>query len=148
MDDLPLIQKVGIRVLGLHDLIYRRTGGWIGHRVPGLPPNLLLHHVGAKTGRARTSTLSYARDGDDYLIVASMGGAPRSPGWYHNLKAHPDVEINVGPKRLPVSARAVLPDDPDYARMWRIVNANNANRYEAYQRRTARPIPIVVLTPR
>jgi deazaflavin-dependent oxidoreductase (nitroreductase family) len=147
MDDLPLIQKVGIRVLGLHDLIYRRTGGWIGHRVPGLPPNLLLHHVGAKTGRARTSTLSYARDGDDYLIVASMGGAPRSPGWYHNLKAHPDVEINVGPKRLPVSARAVLPDDPDYARMWRIVNANNADRYEAYQQRTARPIPIVVLTP-
>lgn len=148
MDDLPLIQKVGIRVLGLHDLIYRRTGGWIGHRVPGLPPNLLLHHVGAKTGRARTSTLSYARDGDDYLIVASMGGAPRSPGWYHNLKAHPDVEINVGPKRLPVTARAVLPDDPDYARMWRIVNANNADRYEAYQQRTARPIPIVVLTPR
>ncbi|OBH21734.1 nitroreductase family deazaflavin-dependent oxidoreductase [Mycolicibacter terrae] len=148
MDYLPLIEKVGVRVLGVHDLIYRRTGGRVGHRLPGLPPSLMLHHVGAKTGRARTSTLSYARDGDTYLIVASMGGAPRSPGWYHNLKAHPDVEINVGTKRFAVTARPVLPDDGDYARLWRIVNANNANRYEAYQQRTSRPIPVVVLTPR
>lgn len=148
MDYLPPIEKVGVRLLRLHDLIYRWSGGWVGHRVPGLPSNLLLHTVGAKTGQARTSTLSYARDGDSYLIVASMGGAPRSPGWYHNLKAHPDVEINVGPKRLPATARPVLPDDPDYPRMWRIVNANNAGRYDAYQRRTSRPIPVVVLTPR
>lgn len=147
MSHLPLIEKVGVRVLALHHLIYQRTNGWIGHRVPGLPPNLLLHTVGAKTGKARTSTLSYARDGDDYLIVASMGGAPRSPGWYHNLKANPELEINVGPNRLRATAQPVLPDDPDYARLWRIVNANNANRYDGYQRRTTRPIPVVALTP-
>lgn len=141
------IEKVGVRLLALHSLIYQRTNGWIGHTVPGLPPNLLLHTVGAKTGEARTSTLTYARDGDAYLIVASMGGAPRSPGWYHNLKANPDVEIHVGPKRLRATARPVLPDDPDYMRLWRMVNANNANRYESYQRRTTRPIPVVILTP-
>lgn len=142
-----MIEKVGVRVLTLHNLIYQRTNGWIGHKVPGLPPNLMLHTVGAKTGKARTSTLSYARDGDTYLIVASMGGAPHSPGWYHNLKANPDVDIHVGPKRLRATARPVLPDDPDYTRLWRLVNANNANRYDGYQRRTSRPIPVVVLTP-
>lgn len=147
MAHLSLIDKVGVRALGLHSLIYEQTNGWIGHKVPGLPPNLLLHTVGAKTGQPRTSALSYARDGDTYLIVASMGGAPRSPGWYHNLKANPEVEINVGPKRLRTIAQPVLPDDPDYARLWRIVNANNANRYEGYQRRTTRPIPVVRLTP-
>lgn len=138
---------MGVRVLGLHDLIYRQSHGWIGHKLPGLPPNLLLHTVGAKTGKPRTTTLTYARDGDAYLIVASMGGAPRSPGWYHNLKAHPEVEINIGPKRLRATAQPVLPDDPDYARLWRIVNANNANRYDGYQRRTSRPIPVVKLIP-
>ncbi|KLO27686.1 nitroreductase [Mycolicibacter heraklionensis] len=147
MAHLSLIDKVGVRALGLHSLIYQQTNGWIGHKVPGLPPNLLLHTVGAKTGQPRTSALSYARDGDAYLIVASMGGAPRSPGWYHNLKANPEVEINVGPKRLRTIAQPVLPDDPDYARLWRIVNANNADRYEGYQRRTTRPIPVVRLTP-
>ncbi|WP_420108519.1 nitroreductase family deazaflavin-dependent oxidoreductase [Mycolicibacter arupensis] len=147
MEHFSVIEKLGIRALGLHSLIYQRTNGWIGHTVPGLPPNLLLHTVGAKTGKARTSTLSYARDGADYLIVASMGGAPRSPAWYHNLKANPDVEINVGPKRLRATAQPVLPDNPDYARLWRIVNANNADRYNAYQRKTTRPIPVVALTP-
>lgn len=141
-------QQVGTRLLRVHDAIYQRSNGRIGHRIPGAPPTLLLHTVGAKTGKARTNSLTYARDGDAYLIVASMAGAPRSPGWYHNLKAHPDVEINVGPKRFAMAAKPLLPDDPDYARLWRIVNDNNANRYEAYQRRTSRPIPIVVLTPR
>lgn len=140
--------QLGVRLLRLHDKLYQGSNGRIGHRFPGLPPSLLLHTVGAKTGQARTNSLTYARDGDSYLIVASMGGAPRSPGWYHNLKAHPDVEINVGPRRLAVTARPVLPDDPDYARLWQIVNANNAHRYEAYQRRTSRPIPVVVLAPR
>jgi deazaflavin-dependent oxidoreductase (nitroreductase family) len=80
------------------------------------------------------------------LIVASKGGDPKAPGWYHNLKANPNVEINVGPKRFGVTARPVLPADPDYARLWQIVNKNNGNRYEAYQTKTSRPIPVVVLT--
>jgi F420H(2)-dependent quinone reductase len=136
--------------LRVHDKIYQATNGRIGHRLPGAPPSLLLHTVGAKTGQPRTTTLSYAPDGDDYLVVASKGGDPKSPGWYHNLKANPDIEINVGPKRFAVTARPVLPDDPDYARLWHIVNTNkhNVNRYIEYQKKTSRPIPVVVLTPK
>ena len=134
------------RVFRIHDAVYQKTNGWIGHRTLGVP-SLLLHTVGAKTGTARTTSLSYARDGGNYLIVASKGGYPKAPGWYHNLKANPNVEINVGPKRFDVTAKPVLPDDPDYARLWQIVNKNNANRYAAYQKKTSRPIPVVVLTP-
>lgn len=139
-------QLVGVPLLRLHDAIYQKTRGRIGHRIPGGPPCLLLHTVGAKTGRPRTTSLTYARDGDSYLIVASNGGADRHPGWYHNLREHPRCEINVGPTRLAVTARKVTPDDGEYRRLWEIVNKNNANRYNGYQRRTSRTIPIFVLT--
>jgi F420H(2)-dependent quinone reductase len=141
-----LEQGVLPQVFRIHDTVYQKTNGWIGHRTLGVP-SLLLHTVGAKTGTARTTSLSYARDGGNYLIVASKGGYPKAPGWYHNLKANPRVEINVGPKRFGVTAHPVLPADPDYARLWQIVNKNNGNRYEAYQTKTSRPIPVVVLTP-
>jgi F420H(2)-dependent quinone reductase len=134
------------RIFRIHDAVYQKTNGWIGHRTLGVP-SLLLHTVGAKTGAARTTSLSYARDGGNYLIVASKGGYPKAPGWYHNLKANPSVEINVGPKRFGVTAKPVLPDDADYARLWQIVNENNSNRYKAYQEKTSRPIPVVVLKP-
>jgi deazaflavin-dependent oxidoreductase (nitroreductase family) len=143
-----LAEQALFTFLRVHDKIYQATNGRIGHRLPGAPPSLLLHTVGAKTGQARTTTLSYARDGNDYLVVASKGGDPKAPGWYHNLKANPNIEINVGPKRFAVTARPVLPDNPDYARMWQLVNKNNANRYIAYQEKTSRPIPVVVLTPK
>lgn len=139
-------QLLGVPFLRLHDAVYQKSRGWIGHRIPGAPPCLLLHTVGAKTGRPRTTALSYARDGASYLIVASNGGADRPPGWYHNLRKHADCEINVGPKRFAVTARQVGPDDADYRRLWEIVNKNNADRYNGYQRRTSRPIPIFVLT--
>ena len=141
-----LMEKVAYQFMRVHDTVYQQTNGWIGHRLMGLP-SLLLHTVGAKTGTPRTTSLTYARDGDDYLIVASNGGAPRSPGWYHNLKADPNVEINVGPKRFAVTATIVGSDDPDYARRWKLVNDNNNHVYDGYQTRTTRPIPIVALTP-
>lgn len=86
MTHLSPIEQVGLRLLHVHDLIYRKTNGRIGHRIPGAPPSLLLHTVGAKTGKARTTSLTYARDGGDYLVVASNGGEPRSPGWYTTLR--------------------------------------------------------------
>lgn len=146
---MPLWEKyLGLPLLKVHDTIYQKTEGRIGHRIPGAPPSLLLHTVGAKTGLARTTSLTYAKDGDSYLVVASKGGEPKAPGWYFNLKADPQVEINVGPKRFGVTARVVGRDDPDYSRLWQLVNKNNANRYEGYQKRTTRPIPVVALTPR
>jgi deazaflavin-dependent oxidoreductase (nitroreductase family) len=141
------VERVFSQVLQVHDTVYQKSKGWIGHRTLWVP-SLLLHTVGANTGKQRTTSLTYARDGDKYLIVASKGGAPRAPGWYHNLKANPHVEINVGPRRFAVTARPVLSGDPDYQRLWQIVNKNNQNRYNEYQKKTSRPIPVVVLTPK
>ena len=148
MSNMPLWERyIGVPLLGLHDKIYQKTEGRIGHHIPGGPPSLLLHTVGAKTGIQRTNTLSYTEDGGSYLVVASKGGDPKAPGWYHNLKAAPDVEINIGPKRMPATARIIGADDPDYPRVWKLVNDNNANRYDGYQKRTTRPIPVIALTP-
>jgi F420H(2)-dependent quinone reductase len=91
--------------------------------------------------------LTYARDGQDFVVVASMGDAPRAPGWYHNLKSEPQAAINIGTRRIRVTANPTLPGDLNYARLWRIVNENNSNHYQAYQQRTTRPIPVVRLTP-
>lgn len=139
---------LGVPLLRAHDAIYRKTNGRIGHRIPGVPPSLLLHTIGAKTGIARTTTLTYARDRGDYLVVASKGGDPKAPGWYFNLKKRPEIEINIGTKRFPVTARIVVPGDPDYPRLWDVVNDNNRDWYRGYQSRTSRPIPVVALTPR
>jgi hypothetical protein len=90
--DIPrwIEQQVGGRLLQLHDAIYKGTNGRIGHRfMPGTPPNLLLPTTGATTGQARTTSVVDFRNGDAYLIVASKGGDPRSPGWYFNLKGQP-----------------------------------------------------------
>jgi len=145
----PLWERyIGLPMLKLHDTIYQKTNGRIGQLMPGFPPSLLLHTVGAKTGLARTTTLSYAKDGASYLVVASKGGEPTAPGWYFNLKADPEVEINDGPRRFGVTARIIGRDDPDYPRVWRLVNKNNGNRYDGYQKRTTRPIPVIALTPR
>ncbi|SEH69799.1 deazaflavin-dependent oxidoreductase, nitroreductase family [Mycolicibacterium rutilum] len=147
---MPWWEKyIGYPMLLLHDRVHKATGGRIGHTIPFGPPMLILHTVGAKTGAQRANTLSYAQDGDDYLVVASKGGEPTAPGWYHNLKANPNVEINVGPKRIPVTTQAVFPDDPDFPRLWRLVNnmKGNKDRYIEYQRRTTRTIPVVKLTP-
>jgi F420H(2)-dependent quinone reductase len=148
MSNLTLMEKlVLVPLLRIHDTVYRKTDGRIGQHIPMFPPSLLLHTTGAKTGQPRSTTLTYAKDGDSYLIVASAGGNDTYPGWYHNLRKHPECEINVGSKRFPVTARRITPDDADYARLWEIVNKNNANRYDGYQTRTSRPIPVFVLTP-
>jgi deazaflavin-dependent oxidoreductase (nitroreductase family) len=147
IEELPAVQAVGVRLLKVHQAIYERSGGRIGHRLMGTR-NLLLRTVGAKTGQHRTNALTYARDGADYLVVASMGGAPKSPGWYFNLRADPDVEIQVGTKRVPVHAHFVEVGDPDRDRLWQLADSKNGGRYTAYQLKTDRQIPLIVLTPR
>jgi F420H(2)-dependent quinone reductase len=142
-----IVTRVTWLVLGLHGKVYAATSGRIGHRLLGVPC-LLLHTVGAKTGAARTHTLTYALDGDDHIVVASIGGGPKNPAWYHNLRAHPDTQIHVGPRLAEVTATPVVTGDPDYPRLWKLVNDKNHGRYDAYQRRTTRPIPLVRLTPR
>jgi F420H(2)-dependent quinone reductase len=128
-----------------HTTAYRLTGGLIGHRVPGAPPSLLLDHVGAKSGTKRTTPLTYLADGDDLVLVASKGGNPHNPAWFHNLRAHPDVTIQVGPKRRKVHARVA--SEEEHARLWpKVVDLYSG--YADYQRRTEREIPLVILEPR
>jgi F420H(2)-dependent quinone reductase len=135
------------QVLRLHEQIYVRTGGLIGHRMIGVP-TLLFRTTGRKTGKTRTNALVYARDGEDYLLVASNGGADRPPAWLHNVRAKAEVEVQVGRTKRLATARIVESTDPGYERVWKLVNDNNHDRYDAYQRQTSRPIPVIAVTPR
>jgi F420H(2)-dependent quinone reductase len=133
-------------VLRVHDKLYKATDGRIGHRLLGVP-TLLLRTTGRRSGVTRTNSLVYALDGADYLVVASKGGADQPPAWLLNLEAKPEVEIQVGRKRQKGRCRVIDPSDPDYARLWKIVNEKNDDRYTAYQKETSRPIPVVAVTP-
>src|SRR5215211_136774 len=75
------------RLMGGHTAVYRATGGRVGHKFPGSPPMLLLDHVGAKSGQRRTIPLVYVKDGENLVLVASKGGNPKNPAWFHNLRA-------------------------------------------------------------
>ena len=130
------------RLMGLHTVAYRATRGLIGHRVPGGPPMLLLDHVGAKSGAKRTSPLVYTEDGDDIVLVASKGGNPKNPAWFHNLKANPETTIQVGSEKRPV--RAHVATDEERERLWPKV-VDTYSGYAGYQKRTDRKIPLVVL---
>jgi len=125
-----------------HVKVYRETNGEQGYLWNGAPI-LLLTTTGRKSGEARTSALIFGRDGDDLLLVASQGGAPTHPNWYHNLNANPDVEVQVQGDVFRATARTA--DDDEKARLWSIMTDVWPN-YDQYQERTDRQIPLVVLT--
>jgi F420H(2)-dependent quinone reductase len=141
-DRFPPLLRVGLR---LHVLAYRASGGRIGQHHRGAPPMLLLDNVGARSGRRRTTPLGYIRDGESWVVIASKGGHPRNPSWFHNLMAHPDTTIQVGAERRAVHAR--LAGAAERARLWPQAVAAYAG-YATYQQRTKREIPLVILEPR
>ena len=143
---MGIAEAVTPRVLRLHERLYVGTDGRVGHRMIGVP-TLLLRTTGRRSGATRTNALVYARDGADYLVVASNGGADQAPAWLHNLRAQPEVELQVGRERMRGRARVVEPSEQDYERLWQLVNENNRERYRAYQEKTSRPIPVIALTP-
>ena len=126
-----------------HVRAYRESGGEVGYLWNGVP-TLLLTATGRRTGRKLTSPLIFGRDGDNYLIVASMGGAPRHPSWYLNLQANPAAEIQVKDQTLAVVARTASASEKP--RLWKLVTDVWPN-YDVYQSRTEREIPVVVLSP-
>jgi F420H(2)-dependent quinone reductase len=131
-------------VAGLHTRLYRVSGGRLGERLPGVPGKMcLLDHVGAKSGKKRTSPLLYVRDGDDVVLIASKGGFPKHPAWFHNLKANPETTVQVGGERIPVRARIATAEERK--RLW--PKAEEAwPGYRTYQKRSqGREIPIVIL---
>jgi deazaflavin-dependent oxidoreductase (nitroreductase family) len=123
---------------------YEATDGKVGHDWNGTSV-LILHARGRKSGAVRKIPLIYGREGEKYVIVASKGGAPEHPGWYKNLLAHPDVEIQVRDKVIPVTARTGTAADKK--RVWQIMTALWPG-YDEYQAGTKRDIPVVLLTPR
>jgi deazaflavin-dependent oxidoreductase (nitroreductase family) len=133
------------RAMAGHTAVYRASHGVIGHRFPGAPPALLLDHVGARTGARRTSPLVYGVDGENLILVASKGGYPKNPAWFHNLRANPDTTVQVGSQRRRVRARVAEGEERD--RLWQLM-VGVYGGYESYRRRTEREIPLVVLEPR
>ncbi|NKQ53998.1 nitroreductase family deazaflavin-dependent oxidoreductase [Amycolatopsis sp. K13G38] len=134
--DLDLVGEKHIRR-------YRETGGEVGYVWNGVP-TLLLTTTGRKTGQRRTSALIFGTDGQDHLVVASMGGAPKHPQWYLNLTADPSATIQVRDRVVAVTARTA--EGAQRERLWKIMTAVWPN-YDVYQTRTDRRIPLVVLSP-
>lgn len=106
---------------------------------------LLLEHVGAKSGQRRTSPLVYVEDGPDVVIVASKGGHPRHPAWFHNIKAHPDTSVQIGTESRAVHARVA--GAAERKRLWPMA-VETYGGYAGYQQRAGREIPLVILEPR
>ncbi|MGH2584400.1 MAG: nitroreductase family deazaflavin-dependent oxidoreductase [Dehalococcoidia bacterium] len=120
---------------------FRANGGVVGGRFAGAPM-LLLTTVGAKSGQRRTTPLVYLPDDERFVIIASKGGAPTHPAWYHNLMAYPETTIEVGTETIPVTAVVVAGEERDrlYARQAELRPA-----FAEYQAKTTRRIPVIAL---
>ena len=124
---------------------FRANEGRVGPPFVGTPL-LLLHHTGARSGRSYVNPLAYLRDGDRYVIFASKAGASSNPDWYHNLKAHPEVEVEVGTETIPV--RADQAEGEERERLFS-AQAERSPAFADYQEKAGgRLIPVIVLTPR
>lgn len=122
---------------------FRANEGRVGGMFEGAPL-LLLHHAGARTGTQRVNPLVYLSDGDRYVVFASKAGAPENPGWYWNLKANPQTEIEVGHATLGVQASEAQGEERD-----RLFAAQKERQpqFAEYEQKTDRVIPVMVLTP-
>jgi deazaflavin-dependent oxidoreductase (nitroreductase family) len=143
---VPLRTRAVLWLLHVHQAIYDLSDGRLGHHMLGVPC-LLLRTTGRRTGKSRTAALVYAREGADYVVVASLGGSDHPPAWLHNVRADPHVGVQVARDRWVAVATVVERGEADYARLWKAVNDVNRGRYDGYQAKTSRPIPLVRLTP-
>lgn len=130
-----------------HRWAYIRSGGWVGHRMTGPVRSLLLHTTGRRSGERRTVALAYAADGDAYVIVGSNFGGPKPPGWLANLQSDPRAEINVGRRRVAVTAQIVMPGEPGYEHLFAIANRAQRGIFERYRATMSRPLAVVRLVP-
>ncbi len=121
---------------------FHANEGRVGGMFEGLPL-LLLHHTGAKSGKRRVNPLAYQADGGRYVIFASKAGAPTNPDWYHNLKAHPSVAIEVGTDTIDVLAAEATGEERE--RLFR-TQAERVPQFADYEAKAGRVIPVMVLT--
>lgn len=136
---------IGKRLIRLfmqgHVALYRRTGGKIG----GGEHQLILTTTGRKSGVKRDTPLFFFRDNENFIIIASAGGAAKHPTWWLNLQSNPQASIQVGARIVPVTAS--LAQGEERQRLWSII-AENYKNFVAYQKRTTRELPVIILTPR
>ena len=120
---------------------FRANGGKVGGQFEGAPM-LLLHTVGARSGAQRVNPLVYQAVGDDIAVFASMGGAPTNPAWFHNVVAHPEVTVELGPDTVTMRARVAEGDEREriWARQKQVMPG-----FADYEANTTRVIPVVVL---
>ena len=135
-----LVLKLGS---GMHAGVYRATGGKLFGRM-GKSPILLLNTVGRKSGKKRTSPLLYVMDGDDFVVIASKGGAATHPAWYLNLMANPEATVEIGDREVQVEAEVADPEEKP--RLWQKM-VEMYPTYDDYQRKTEREIPLLLLRP-
>lgn len=137
--------RCGLRAFSAtHIAAYRLTGGRIGGWLTPSTPALLLTTTGRRSGRSRVTPLIFLKDGANWVVVGSLGGAANAPAWWHNLRARPEARVQVGRRSWPVRAEEAQGDER--ARLWvRLVAI--FPRYADYARATSRPIPVVVLRP-
>lgn len=125
-----------------HVWLYRTTKGRLGSMRGTV---LLLTTTGAKSGRERTHPLMGLAHGDGWLVAASAGGSPRHPAWYHNVVANPEVVVEKGATKIPMTARVAGPDER--RALWaKIVEAEKG--FARYETKTNREIPVVILEPK
>tara|TARA_B100001778_G_scaffold73969_1_gene59249 strand:+ start:678 stop:1100 length:423 start_codon:yes stop_codon:yes gene_type:complete len=129
--------------LYFHNYIYIYSNGRIGKFLQGRPC-LILYSTGAKTNLLRKNVLVFMKEEDQICLVASKGGSPTNPGWYHNLIANPKCEIQIGKAKYDAVAREVYEDERE--EWWHKMDYMNNRGYSNYQLRTSRKIPVLVLT--
>jgi len=122
---------------------FRANGGAVGGRFEGRTL-LLLHTTGAKTGKERVNPVAYTQDGDNYVVIASKGGAPTHPAWYYNIIAHPRLTVEVGTETTQVDAKVA--EEPERTRLYNKM-VEIFPGFDDYRRKTERMIPVIVLTP-
>lgn len=122
---------------------FHANEGRVGGRFEGVPL-LLLHHIGAKSGKSRINPLAYQSDGGRYVVFGSKAGAPTNPDWYHNLRAQPHVKIEVGTDTIDVVASEASGEERE--RLYR-TQAERIPQFAEYEKQAERVIPVIVLTP-
>jgi deazaflavin-dependent oxidoreductase (nitroreductase family) len=120
---------------------FRANEGKVGGHFEG-KTLLLLHTTGAKSGQERINPVAYVRDGERYVVIASKGGAPTNPDWYHNIFAHPRLTIEVGTETFQVDAKVA--EEPERTRLYNKM-VEMLPGFDDYRRKTERVIPVIVL---
>jgi F420H(2)-dependent quinone reductase len=126
---------------GAHRVVYRASGGRILGSLVGMPV-LLLTTTGRRSGKPRTIPLTFLRDGAELVLIASNGGADRSPDWFRNLQDKPQAVVQLGPDTSTVTAREASAEERE--RLWPAITAAYSG-YARYQEKTRRRIPVVLL---